>query len=65
MKIVVADPIFLPDDYRSRLRALGELEVYDSVPASPDEFVGRIKDAEIVVVGRYGVSAEAFRNAPG
>jgi len=64
MKIVIADPIFLPEEYKSRLEALGELEVYDSVPSSLDEFVGRIKDAEIVVVGRYGVSAEAFRHAP-
>ncbi|MHB8103543.1 MAG: 2-hydroxyacid dehydrogenase [Methanosarcina sp.] len=64
MKTVVADPIFLTEEYRKRLEALGKLEIYYSVPASLDEFIDRIKDAEIVVVGRYGVNAEALRSAP-
>ncbi len=64
MKIVVADPIFLTEEYRKRLEALGELEIYDSVPASFDEFIERIRNAEIVVVGRYGVNAKALRSAP-
>ena len=64
MKIVVADPIFLTEEYIKRLEALGELEIYDSVPASLEEFIDRIKDAEIVIVGRHGVNAEALRSAP-
>ncbi len=64
MKIVVADPIFLPEEYRKRLEALGDLLVYDSVPASPEEFVERIKDAEIVIVGRHGFNAKAIRSSP-
>jgi phosphoglycerate dehydrogenase-like enzyme len=64
MKIVVADPIFLPGEYKNRLEALGQLEIYDSVPSSLDELIERIKDAEIVVVGRYGVNAEALRSVP-
>lgn len=64
MKIVVADPIFLPEEYGARLSALGDLDVYNSVPSSSDEFVERIKDAEVVIVGRYGFSAEAFHLAP-
>jgi D-3-phosphoglycerate dehydrogenase len=64
MKIVVADPIFLPEEYRVRLEAIGELEVYDSLPSSQQEFVERIEDADVIVVGRYGVPAEAFRLAP-
>ena len=47
MKIVVADPIFLTEEYKKWLEALGELEIYNSVPASLEEFVDRIKDAEI------------------
>jgi hypothetical protein len=39
MKIVVADPVYLPDEYRARLNALGDLEVHDSVPFSQYEFV--------------------------
>ena len=64
MKIVVADPIFLPEEYRARLKALGELEVYDTIPHSQEEFVERIKDAEIVIVGRYGFNSETLRLAP-
>ena len=64
MKIVIADPIFLTEEYIKRLRALGELEIYDSVPTSQDEFIERIKDAEVIIVGRYGVDAKALRSAP-
>jgi phosphoglycerate dehydrogenase-like enzyme len=63
MKIVVADSVYLPDEYRARLKAVGELEVYNTVPVSQDEFVERIRDAEVVVVGRYGFNSEAFRSA--
>lgn len=64
MRIVVADPIFLPEEYSSRLSALGDLDIYDSVPSSSDEFVERVKDAEVVIVGRYGFNADAFHSAP-
>jgi D-3-phosphoglycerate dehydrogenase len=64
MKVVVADPINLPEEYRNRLEALGDLEVYDSVPVSHEEFVQRVKDAGIVVVGRYGFDSNAFSSAP-
>ena len=57
-------PIFLTEEYREQLGALGELEICDSVPASQDEFVERIKDAEVVIVGRYGVNANSLRSAP-
>lgn len=64
MKIVIADPIFLTKEYKERLGALGELEIYNSVPASQDEFIERIKDAEVIIVGRYGVNAKALGSAP-
>ncbi|WP_292378301.1 2-hydroxyacid dehydrogenase [Methanosarcina sp. UBA289] len=63
MKIVVADPIFLTEEYIKRLEKLGELKIYDNVPASHEEFIERIKDAEVVIVGRYGVNAEALHFA--
>lgn len=64
MKIVAADPIFLTEEYRKRLETLGELKIYNDVAASHEEFVERIKDAEIVIVGRYGVNARAISSAP-
>ena len=64
MKIVIADPIFLTEEYIERLGALGEHEIYDSVPTSQDEFIERIKDAEVIIVGRYSVNAKALHSAP-
>lgn len=64
MKIVVADPIFLTEEYKKQLEALGELEIYKNLPYSHDEFTERIKDAEVVIVGRYGVDAKAISYAP-
>jgi phosphoglycerate dehydrogenase-like enzyme len=64
MKIVVADPIFITEEYRKRLAALGDLKVYGSVPASEEEFLGRVMDAEIVIVGRYGLRAESIHASP-
>ncbi len=60
MKIVVSDPIFLPEEYRKKLEALGDLEVFESMPSSIEEFVSRVRDADIVLVGRYGFSEKAF-----
>ncbi|MDV2481433.1 glycerate dehydrogenase [Methanoculleus sp. Wushi-C6] len=64
MKIVVADPIFLTEAYRRRLDHLGEVDVYDTYPADDAGFRDRIRDAEVVVVGRYGMRADAFAAAP-
>jgi|GEM_PF-2944922 len=47
MKIAAADPIFLAEEDKKRLETLGELEIYNSFPAWLEEFVDRIKDAEI------------------
>lgn len=60
VKIVISDPVYLPDEYRKRLEALGDLKVFDSTPSSIGEHVSRVKDADIVIVGRYGFSKEAL-----
>lgn len=49
MKIVVSEPIFLPEQYRKKLEALGDLEVFESMPVSIEEFIARVKDADIVI----------------
>lgn len=63
MKTVVADSIYLPEEYRTKLESLGELKVFDTMPDSTDEFIERIRNAEIVIVGRYGFPKEAFKAA--
>ncbi|ADE36806.1 2-hydroxyacid dehydrogenase [Methanohalophilus mahii] len=63
MKIVVADPIYLPEEYRKKLEVIGQLRIFDTMPSSLDEFIERIKDADIILIGRYGFSNEAFLHA--
>lgn len=60
MEIVVSDPIFLPEEYRKKLEALGDLKVFENMPSSIEEFISRVRDADIVLVGRYGFSGKAF-----
>ncbi|TGC08900.1 2-hydroxyacid dehydrogenase [Methanolobus halotolerans] len=60
MKIVVADPIVLQPEYHKRLQEMGELKVYNTWPSSNEELIDRVKDAHIVIVGRYGFPAEVF-----
>jgi D-3-phosphoglycerate dehydrogenase len=61
MKIVISDPVFLPEEYKKRLETLGDLKVFDSLPSSDEELVSRTKDADIVVLGgRYVFSKDAF-----
>lgn len=64
MKIVIADPIFLTEEYRRQLDRLGDVRVYETYPASDAEFLDRIRDAKVVIVGRYGMRADAFEAAP-
>lgn len=60
MKIVVSDPVFLPEEYRKRLEVLGNLTVFENMPSSIDEFISRVEGADIVIVGRYGFSEKVF-----
>jgi D-3-phosphoglycerate dehydrogenase len=63
VKIVVSDPVFLPEEYRKRLEVLGNLTIFESMPSSMEEFISRVRDADIVIVGRYGFSEKAFNAA--
>jgi len=60
MKIVVSDPVFLTEEYRKRLEVLGNLTIFENMPASIDELIARIEDADIVIAGRYGLSQRAI-----
>lgn len=65
MKIVISDPVFLPEEYRKRLETLGDLKNFDGIPSSLEELISRIKDADIVMLGgRYGFPKDAFDASP-
>ncbi len=63
MKIVVADPVIFPENCKHKLGTLGELEVFNSIPASVNDYNDRIKGAEILLVGKAPVSREVLQNA--
>lgn len=47
VRTVVADPIFLQEEYKKKLETLSKLEIYNGILASLEELIYRIKDAEI------------------
>ncbi|MCJ7430626.1 2-hydroxyacid dehydrogenase, partial [Candidatus Bathyarchaeota archaeon] len=51
MKIVVVDHVHLEEEHIKKLQALGDLQVFQNPPKTPDELKERIKDADIVIVG--------------
>jgi len=51
MKIVVADHVYLEQEHVKKLQALGDLQVFQNPPKTPDELKERIKEADIVIVG--------------
>src|SRR3972149_5150336 len=51
MKIVVADHVYLEKEHIEKLRSTGDLEIFDEPPKTPDELKGRIRSADIVIVG--------------
>ncbi len=63
MKIVVADPVPMNEKYKRKLGTFGELEVFDGMPASANDYAERVKDAEILLVGKDFVSRDVFQHA--
>lgn len=63
MKIVVVDHVYLEEGHVSRLKELGEVEVFRDPPKSDDELKLRVKDAEIIVVGWSQLTKEIIDSA--
>lgn len=55
MKIVVTNKQDFTDEQKRRLETLGEVTYYDSIPASGEEFLERVKGADIVCAGTAGL----------
>ena len=62
-KIVVIDPVILSDNDKRQLGILGELEIYDKTPASFNDLAERIKDADIILVGKVPLHRRALIDA--
>jgi D-3-phosphoglycerate dehydrogenase len=51
MKIVVVDHVYLEKEHIEKLRSMGDLQIFDELPKTPDELKERIKSADILIVG--------------
>ena len=65
MKIVVVDHVYLEQEHVAKLRSLGDLEVFGEPPKSEGELKGRMKDADIVVVGWSHLTRDVIASAKG
>ena len=63
MKIVIPDPIRIPEAIKDKLRAHGA-DVYDDLPETQAEVVERIKDAEIITANYFTVDKDLIDAAP-
>jgi len=64
LRIVVVDHVFLDSKHVSRLKSLGEVEIFSNPPDSEVELKRRIRDAEIVIVGWSHLTEEIINSAP-
>jgi D-3-phosphoglycerate dehydrogenase len=63
MKTVVVDHVFLEEKHIEKLRAAGDLEIFDEPPKTPDELKERIKSADIVIVGWSDLTKDIIDSA--
>jgi phosphoglycerate dehydrogenase-like enzyme len=63
-EIVTLNTIWLNDDQRARLQALGRLTLHDALPASRAELLARLEPAEIVMLSEVHLDREALQAAP-
>jgi phosphoglycerate dehydrogenase-like enzyme len=54
-KIVITQDLNLQPDQVGRLKALGELTMYADLPATYDDWLVRVKDADIICSGKFGL----------
>ncbi len=69
MNIVLAEPLTLSEEYLERqkqffVEAGHEFTVYDTKPASAEEWCGRIRDADVVMMANTRLPEEVLRQAP-
>jgi len=55
MKIVVTQPMEFYADQRERIKSLGKVTFYDELAKSPEEWLKRCKDADIICTGKFGL----------
>ncbi len=59
-KIVVAQNLDLYPDQIKRMKSLGDVVVYKDIAKSPEEWLERCKDADIVCSGKFGLRQKIY-----
>ena len=59
-KIVVSQPLGLNEDQRIRIQKLGEVKFYDEMPASSEDWLDRVKNADVICTGKFGFKVKAY-----
>jgi phosphoglycerate dehydrogenase-like enzyme len=57
-KIVVTQDLGLNKDERERLNKLGEVKYYEDLPNSPEEWLERCKEADVICTGSFGLKTD-------
>jgi D-3-phosphoglycerate dehydrogenase len=63
MKIVIVDHIYLEEEHIKKLRSLSDLEIFEEPPKTSDELKGRIRAADIVIVGWTNLTKNVIDSA--
>ena len=62
-EIVALNEIWLNDDQRARLAALGNLRLHEEIPATRDELLARVAPADIVLLSEVHLDRAALQSA--
>jgi phosphoglycerate dehydrogenase-like enzyme len=54
-KIVITQDLNIQPDQIARLKTLGKLTMYPDLPANYDDWLARVKDADIICSGKFGL----------
>jgi len=60
MKIVVVDHVYLEEEHVSKLKSIGDVEIFKDPPRTPEELKERIGAADVVIVGWSDVTRDVM-----
>jgi len=60
MKIVIPQDLNLNKEERQRLDKLGEVKYYDDLAKTPEEWLERCKDADVICTGKFGLKQKVY-----
>jgi phosphoglycerate dehydrogenase-like enzyme len=61
LKIVVTSPMNFFLTQKKRLKNLGNIKIYNTLPESPDDWLKRCEGADIICSGKYGLQDKIYK----